>query len=127
MKKLAFATALTLGLSGCNQVAFNSNLIQTTQNLVALNAALIQIDVTILNNVIAEAKLLSPYACGGFALASAIINNSSASTKVNAYLAKNVAAGVSVVAVKSVCAALGYGTNVTAAPASSVPAIVSGQ
>ena len=126
MRKFLTAIVLSASLAGCNQTAINANIVQTTQNLVALNNALVTVNVTILNNVIAQAKLLAPYQCGAFALASTIINSSSAASSVNAYLSKNVAAGVSVVAVKNICSALGYSTTVTAAPASSVPAVVTG-
>ena len=126
MRKILTAIALAASLAGCNQTAINANIVQTTQNLVALNNALVTVNITILNNVIAQAKLLAPYQCGAFALANTIVNNSSAASKVNAYLAKNVAAGVSVVAVTNICSALGYGSAVTAAPASSVPAVVTG-
>lgn len=131
LKKLSLVTAaaLALGVAGCSQSVqdmINKNILQTTQNIVALNNALVQVNVTILNNVIAQAKLLAPYQCGAFALASTIIHDSAAASSVNAYLQKNVAAGVTVVAVKNICSALGYGTTVTAAPYSSVPAVVTG-
>ena len=124
MKKLALAGALALGfaLAGCNsadqQAAFNANLITTTQNVVSLNNALIQVNNTIIDNVIAQAKLLAPYQCGAYALASAILADSAAATKVNAYLKKDVAASVATVAVKDICAALGQSTTVTAASGS---------
>ena len=76
-----------------------------------------QINKTLVDNAIAQAKLLAPYQCGAYALAAAILNNSAASAKVNAYLKQNVAANVSNVAVKDICAAVGYPTTVTAAPA----------
>ncbi|MGA2495274.1 MAG: hypothetical protein ABSF67_20420 [Roseiarcus sp.] len=134
MKKLALLGALLLApvlpLAGCvtqaQQNAFNANLIRTTQNVVALNNALIQVDKTILDNVIAQAKLLAPYQCGAYALASAILNDSSASAKVNAYLAKDVAANVTNVAVKDICKAVGYPTTVTAAPSATAAPAASG-
>jgi len=122
-RKIALAGALalaTLGVAGCStsQVAsFNSGLTATTTNLVSLNNALIQVNNTIVGNLIAQAKLLAPYDCGTYALASAILNDSSAAAKVNGFIAKNVAANVSSVAVKDICATLGYPTTVTAAPA----------
>jgi len=132
MKKLALAGAMALGfaLVGCvtqaQQDAFNANLIRTTQNVVSLNNALIQVNKTLVDNAIAQAKLLAPYQCGAYALAAAILNDSSASVKLNAYLAENVAANVSSVAVKDICAAVGYPTNVAAAPAASAtPAAIS--
>jgi hypothetical protein len=126
MRKIFTIAALALSLAGCNQQSINSSIIQTTQNIVALNNALVQVNATILDNVIAQAKILAPYQCGAFALAKTIVNSSTAAAKVNAYLAKNVAAGVTVVAVTNICTALGYGPSVTAAPASSVPATVNG-
>jgi hypothetical protein len=127
MKQLALLGALALasavGLAGCatqqQQAAINANLVTTTQNLVALDNALVQVNNTIVGNVIAEAKLLAPYQCGAYALAAAIVNDSSASAKLNAYLARSVGANVSSVAVKDICAALGYPTSVTAAPTAS--------
>jgi len=124
MKKLALvvAMALALGLAGCvtadQQAAINANIITTTQNVVALNNALIQVNNTIIDNAIAQAKLLAPYQCGAYALASAILADSAASTKVNSFLKKNVAASVATVAVKDICAALGQSTTVTAASGS---------
>lgn len=124
MKKLALADAAWLGLvvalAACStekMTAFNSGLIATTQNVVALDNALVQVNKTLVDDAIAQAKLLAPYECGAYALAAAILNNSAASAKVNAYLKQNVAANVSNVAVKDICAAVGYPTTVTAAPA----------
>lgn len=132
MKKLfcaAVALALAAATSACSptqNAALNTQLVQTTQNLVALNNALVQVNATLVNNAIAQAKVFAPYACGGYALAAQIVNDSNAAASVNAFVSKNVAAGLATVAVKDVCAALGYGASVTAAPASSVPAVVSG-
>jgi hypothetical protein len=121
LSALAFASAV--GLAGCatqqQQADFNAGLITTTQNLVALDNALVQVNKTLVDNAIAQAKLLAPYQCGAYALASAILNDSSAAAKVNAYLAKNIAANVSNVAVKDICAAAGYPTSVSAASAAS--------
>jgi hypothetical protein len=122
MKTLAFAGALALALAGCStakMTAFNAGLITTTQNVVALNNALVQVNNTLIDNLIAQAKLLAPYQCGAYALAAAILSDSTASAKVNAYLKQSVAANVSNVAVKDICAAVGYPTTVTAAPAAS--------
>ena len=122
---IALALTLAVAPAGCvtqaQQDAINANLITTTQNLVALDNALIQVNKTIIDNAVAQAKLLAPYNCGAYALAAAILADSTASTKVNAYLAKNVAANVTNVAVRDICAAVGYPTNVTAAP-SATPA-----
>jgi hypothetical protein len=122
MKTFALAGALALALAGCStdkMTAVNAGLITTTQNVVALNAALVRINNTLIDNAVAQAKLLAPYQCGAYALAAAILNDSSASAKVNAYLKKDVAANVTNVAVKNICAAVGYPTTVTAAPAAS--------
>jgi hypothetical protein len=122
MKTLALTGALALALSGCStdkMTALNAGLITTTQNVVAFNAALVQVNNTLIDNLVAQAKLLAPYQCGAYALASAILADSSATTKVNAYLKQNVAANVSSVAVKDICAAVGYPTTVTAVPATS--------
>jgi len=122
MKTLAFAGALALALAGCStakMTAFNAGLITTTQNVVALNNALVQVNNTLIDNLIAQAKLLAPYQCGAYALAAAILSDSTASAKVNAYLKQSVAANVPSVAVKDICAAVGYPTTVTAAPAAS--------
>ena len=113
-------SALALGVAACSQTAFNqglTNMQAATQSAVALNNALVQIDITIVNNLTAQAKLLAPYQCGAYALASSILADSSAAAKVNAYLAKNVAANVANVAVKDICTAAGYPATVTAAPA----------
>jgi hypothetical protein len=134
MKKLTLLGALLLAfaapLGGCltqaQQDAFNANLVTTTQNVVALNNALVQINNTILDNVIAQAKLLAPYQCGAYALGAAILADSNAAGKVNAYLAKDVAANVTNVAVKDICAAVGYPTTVTAAPAAAATPAASG-
>ena len=99
--------------------AFNNGMITTTQNVVALDNALVQVNKTLVDNAIAQAKLLAPYQCGVYALAAAILNDSTASAKVNAYLKQNVAANVTNVAVKDICAAVGYPTAVTAAPTAS--------
>jgi hypothetical protein len=117
MKTLALASALALTLVGCSaakMTAFNAGLIATTQNVVALNNALVRVNDTLIDNAIAQAKLLAPYQCGAYALAAAILNDSTASAKINAYLATNIAANVSNVAVKDICAAVGYPTTVTA-------------
>jgi hypothetical protein len=116
MKKLALAGTLALALSACTadqQASFNANLTTTTQNLVSLNNALVQVNATIIDNIVAQAKLLAPYSCGAYKLAAAIVDGSSAADKVNAYLKKDVAAGVANVAVKDICAALGQSTTVT--------------
>ena len=76
MKTLAFAGALALALAGCStdkMTAFNAGLITTTQNVVALNNALVQVNATLIDNAIAQAKLLAPYQCGAYALAAAIL------------------------------------------------------
>lgn len=130
MKMLVVAAlSASLSFAACStaqQAAFNGQLIATTQNVVALNNALVQVNATLIDNAVAQAKLLAPYQCGAYALAAAILNDSSASAKVNAYLKQNVAANVSNVAVKSICAAVGYSTSVTAAPtASATPAAAS--
>jgi hypothetical protein len=117
MKTLALASALALALAGCSnaqQTAFNNQLITTTQNVVALNNALVQVNATLIDNLVAQAKLLAPYQCGAYALASAIISDSSAAAKVNALIKSSVAANVGSVAVAKVCAALGYPTSVSA-------------
>jgi hypothetical protein len=119
MKTLALASALALALAlaGCSnaqQTAFNNQLITTTQNVVALNNALVQVNTTLIDNLVAQAKLLAPYQCGAYALASAIISDSSAAAKVNALIKSSVAANVGSVAVVKVCAALGYPTSVSA-------------
>jgi len=88
MKSLAFAGALALALSGCS-ASQNAALIQTTQNLVALNNALVQVNTTLINNFVAQSKLLAPYTCGGYALASAIVEGSPAATTVNNYISKS--------------------------------------
>jgi len=126
----AACLASGLALGGCvtqaQQDAFNANLIATTNNLVSLDNALVKVNTTIIDNVVAQAKLLAPYNCGAYALAAAVLADSSASAKVNAYLKKDVAANVTNVAVKDICAAVGYPTNVTAAPtASATPAAAS--
>jgi hypothetical protein len=116
------ALALALTFSGCSQTAFNqglANMQAATQSAVALNNALVQIDITIVNNLTAQAKLLAPYQCGAYALAASILSDSSAAAKVNAYLAKDLAANVANVAVKDICTAAGYPATVTAAPAAS--------
>jgi hypothetical protein len=130
-KKLALASALALALSlgACStaqQTAVDNQMVTATQNLVALNAALIQVNNTLVGNAIAQAKLLAPYQCGAYALASAILSNSAAAAKVNSVIASSVAASVSTVAVSTICSALGYPTTVTAAPtASATPAAAS--
>ena len=118
MKKFALAGALALSLAraACTsdqQTSFNDQLVTTTKNVAALNTALVQVNATLIDNAEAQAKLLAPYACGAYKLASAILADSSAEAKVNAYLKKNVTAGVASVAVKDICAALGYSTTVT--------------
>ena len=124
MKKLALASALALGLAlgGCvtadQQAAINANLITTTQNVVALNNALIQVNNTLIDNIVAQEKELAPYQCGAYALAAAIIEGSPAASKVNQVIKTSVAAGLTNVAVKDICAAVGYPTTVAAAPAS---------
>lgn len=114
---LAFALSLASALAGCS-ADFNAGLVTTTQNLVALNNALVQVNNTLVGNIISQAKLLAPYNCGAYSLASAILSNSTAATRVNSYIAKNVAANVTTVAVKSICSTLGYPTTVTAASSS---------
>ncbi len=117
--RLAGFLALSLGVAGCSQSAIDqglANMQAATQSAVALNNALVQIDITIVNNLTAQAKLLAPYQCGAYALAQSILADSSAAAKVNAFLAKNVAARVTSVAVTDICAAAGYPTTVTPAP-----------
>ena len=121
MKMLALAAALSLAVSGCaNQAA----IVQATQNLVALNNALVAVNNTLVNDAIAQAKLLAPFNCGAYNLAAAILNNSNAAAKVNTLIKNKLALGVATVAVSTVCSTLGYGSAVTPAPASAVPAIV---
>ncbi len=114
---LALGLAAAPGLAACSsadQTRFNNQLITATQNVVALNSALVQVNATLIDNLVAQAKLLAPYQCGAYALASAIISDSSAATKVNALIKSSVAANVGSVAVVKVCAALGYPTSVSA-------------
>lgn len=122
MKKLAFAGALALAvavvvsIAACSsdqQTSFNDKLVTTTKNVAALNTALVQVNATLIDNAVAQAKLLAPYTCGAYKLASAIVAGSSAEATVNAYLKKNVAAGIANVAVKDICAALGQSTDVS--------------
>ena len=122
MKTLALAGALALALAGCStdkMTTINADLITTTQNVVALDKALVQVSATLIDNVVAQAKLFAPYQCGAFALATAILADSGASAKVNAYLKKDVAANVTGVAVKDICATLGYPTTIGVASAAS--------
>jgi len=122
MKTLALASALALALTGCStdkMTAVNADLITTTQNVVALDKALVQVNATLIDNVVAQAKLLAPYQCGAYGLATAILADSSASAKVNAYLKRDVAANVSNVAVKDICATLGYPKTIGVASAAS--------
>jgi hypothetical protein len=126
MKKLvllgALALALATPLAGCltadQQAAINANLITTTQNVVALNNALIQVNKTMIDNLVAQAKELAPSQCGAYKLAAAIVEGSPAATKVNDLIKKDVAAGVANAAVEDICAAVGYPTTVSTAPAS---------
>jgi hypothetical protein len=118
--KTAAVAAFVAGmaLSACSstqQTAFDSNLVATTQDVVALNNALIQVDKTLIGDAVAQAKLLAPYQCGAYALGAAILGDSTAATKVNAFIKKDVAAGVATAAVKDICAALGQSTTVTSA------------
>ena len=116
--------ALALGAcSSAQQTAFNDQLITTTNNLVALDNALIQVNKTLVDNFIAQQKELAPYSCGAYTLAAAIVEGSPAASKVNAYLDAKIAAGVANVAVKDVCSALGYPTMVSAP--SGTPAVAS--
>lgn len=113
----AAGLAAGLALGGCSQqqqADFNAQLITTTQNVVALNNALIQVNKTLIDNFVAQQKELAPYSCGAYTLAAAIIEGSPAASKVNAYLDAKIAAGVANVAVKDVCSALGYPTTVSA-------------
>lgn len=118
------ALPAVVALEACTaqqQTDFNTGLVTTTQNVVALNNALIQVNKTIVDNLIAQEKELAPYKCGAYALAAAIISDSTAASKVNTFIKSNVAANVSTVAVKDVCAALGYPTSVTAASPAPTP------
>ena len=122
MKTLALTGAVALALAGCSvdkMTTINADLITTTQNVVALDNALVQVNATLIDNVVAQAKLLAPYQCGAYALAAAILADSSAAANVNAYLKKDVAANVTGVAVKDICATLGYPTTIVAASAAS--------
>ena len=117
LKTLAFVCALALGLSGCNVTSFNAGLTTTTTNLMALDNALIQVNITIVNNLAAQAKLLAPYACGAYAFTTQILVDSGNATAVNNYLSQHVTAQLANVAVKDICAALGYPATVTSATA----------
>ena len=117
-KKLLGSLAIVAFLSGCNQAAvtqFNANVASTTQSVIALNNALIQVNSTIINNLVAQAKILSPYACGAYQLGAQVVADSNAAASVNSYLASHVGASLTNVAVKDICAALGQSTTVTAA------------
>lgn len=118
---LGLAAALALG--GCTQqqqADFNANLVTTTQNLVALNDALVKVNATLVDDAMAQAKLLAPYECGAYKLGAAIIEGSPAAAKVNAAIKQDVAAGLASASVKSLCAALGYPTDVSG-PAGTPP------
>jgi hypothetical protein len=117
MKTLALTGAVALALAGCSvdkMTTINADLITTTQNVVALDNALVQVNATLIDNVVAQAKLLAPYQCGAYKLGAAIIEGSPAAAKVNAVIKKDVAAGVANAAVKTFCSAVGYPTDVSA-------------
>jgi hypothetical protein len=115
---IALALGLAIAPAGCvtqaQQDAFNANLIATTQNLVALNDALVKVNKTLIDDAMAQAKLLAPYQCGAYKLGAAIIEGSPAAAKVNAVIKTDVAAGLANASVKGFCAALGYPTDVSA-------------
>ena len=118
---LAIVGALALGLAGCStaqQTAVDNRMITATQNLVALNAALIQIDNTLVGDAIAQAKLLAPYQCGAYALASAILSTRPPRPKSTRYRVERRSVRLDRRGV-DICSTLGYPTTVTAAPASS--------
>ena len=113
----ALALPAVVVLEACTQkqqTDFNANLVTTTQNLVALNDALVQVNKTLIDDALAQAKLLAPYQCGAYKLGAAIIEGSPAAAKVNAVIKKDVAAGVANAAVKTFCSAVGYPTDVSA-------------
>ena len=114
---IALGLAIGFAPAGCTadqQASFNAGLVTTTQNLVALNDALVQVNRTLIDDAIAQAKLLAPYQCGAYKLGAAIIEGSPAAAKVNAVIKSDVAAGVANASVKTFCAALGYPTSVSA-------------
>lgn len=126
---IALALMLAFAPAGCTadqQASFNANLVTTTQNVVALNNALIQVNKTLVDNLIAQEKELAPYKCGAYELAKAIVEGSSAASKVNQLIKTNVAAGVANVAVSKVCEALGYPTTVTSTTSASAATSASG-
>jgi hypothetical protein len=88
-----------------------------TTAAVNLNAALVQIDVTIINNLAAQAKLLAPYACGAYAIGAQIASNPAVAAKVNAFMQKSLIASTANVAVSAICTAAGFPSNVSSASA----------
>lgn len=109
-----------LALSGCSQSAFNQGIANINTAATAaqnLNDALVKVDITIINDLTAQAKLLAPYQCGAYALGTTLVEDSTAASAVNAYLQKSVAANLTNVAVQNICLAAGYPATVTAAPA----------
>ena len=119
MKKVKTLIVLGVGLlvAACTQQQFDQfthNLTTGTQDLVQLNDALIQVNITLVNDFVAQQKLLAPYVCGTYNLGSSIVQGSPVANSVNNYIAKHVALGLASVAVSELCTAAGCPATVKA-------------
>ena len=110
-KIAAAAVALALMTAGCStssvtQTAANMNTLTVAAG--NLNSALVQVNITIINDLAAQQKLLAPYTCGAYNLGAKLASNPAIASQVNAFLAKSVTATVANVAVKDICTAAGF-------------------
>lgn len=112
---LAFLAVLPLGLGGCAKVV--DQLQQGTVALTNFNNALIQLQLTILGNMQAQAKQLAPLVCGTISLGTTIAANPAVAGSVNDYLGKHKAAGQIIAVASELCAVAGLPVTVTAVPA----------
>ena len=116
---LALTFALVGALAGCGDpakiTAATNGVTSFTTAVVNANTALVQLDVTIINNVQKQAALLAPFNCGLFNLGAQIASDPAVADKVNGFMKKNVEAAAATVAVSAICKAVGYPASVTTA------------
>jgi len=120
MRKL-IAILFALSLGGCASVV--GQLQQGTIALSNFNTALITLDITIVNNLKAQAQQLAPLVCGAVSLGNTMAAQPGIAAAVNGLLKTKQAqttAGRILVTATSLCQAAGLSTTVTAVPPAAV-------
>ena len=115
---IGVACSFSIVLAGCQQTI--NNIQQGTTALIAFNNALIQVNVTILNNLQAQAKQLAPLQCGAISLGATLAADPVIGAKVNTYFASHQNGAIAVAVASDLCSIAGLPPIVTSVPRANI-------